>query len=185
VRCRLSCIVALFVAVAWLAPAAAGEAGERLDGLMAELRATADPEHARGLQERIWGIWLDAGDAEINRLMAEGVGALRSGAWDAAVARFTTIIERRPEFAEGWNKRATVYYVMGEYERSAVDIAETLAREPRHFGALAGLGLVNMALERWRAAKRAFEHALAINPHLADVRENLKLVERQLGGAPI
>lgn len=184
-RRRLPWIVALLIALAWLGPASASDAATRLDGLFAELQATDDHGRALHLQERIWSLWLESGDEEIDRVMAEGIGALRTGAWEAAVERFTTIIERRPDYAEGWNKRATVYYMMGEFERSAADIAQTLAREPRHFGALAGLGLVNMALERWRAAKAAFERALAVNPHLADVRENLKVVERHIEGAPI
>ena len=103
-------------------------------------------------------------------------------AFEAALTSFNTVIEMRPDFAEGWNKRATLYYLVGEFERSIADVERTLALEPRHFGALSGLGLINMALERPVEALAAFEAALAVHPHMPNAKRMIKqlraIVER-------
>ncbi len=96
-----------------------------------------------------------------------------------ALARFNEVIEKDPEFAEGWNRRATLYFLMGDYEASIADIQSTLALEPRHFGALSGLGLVNIQLERFGAAIEAFEEALKVNPHMPGAKQNIKLLRRR------
>ena len=93
-------------------------------------------------------------------------------------------LAEQPEFAEAWNKRATVLYLMGDYQRSVADVEQTLALEPRHFGALAGLGLINLALDREVAALRAFEAALNIHPQQPGLRAKIKELRTRLGGKP-
>ena len=93
-----------------------------------------------------------------------------------ALMIFNELVEEVPDFAEGWNKRATLYYLFGDYAASARDIEKTLELEPRHFGALSGLGLVHMAQNQYAKAKSAFEAALLIHPHSSGVRQNIKLI---------
>jgi len=96
------------------------------------------------------------------------------------LARFSRLIERDPTFAEAWNRRATLYYLMGNFDASVRDIQETLAREPRHFGALSGLGLINSALERWDSAVKAYEEALRVNPFLPGAKKNVEDLRKKL-----
>jgi tetratricopeptide (TPR) repeat protein len=96
-----------------------------------------------------------------------------------ALELFDAITLGRPDFAEGWNKRATVLYMLGAHERSAEDVAKVLALEPRHFGALSGLGLINMELERPDAAIEAFERALKVHPHLPGVKQRVEMLRKK------
>ncbi len=100
--------------------------------------------------------------------------------FDAAIEAFSEVIDRHPEFAEGWNKRATVYFMMGNYTQSAKDIKQTLILEPRHFGALSGLGLIYGRLERPKAAIAAFKEALEVNPWLPGPKQNIRALEQHL-----
>ncbi|MDZ7705600.1 MAG: tetratricopeptide repeat protein [Trueperaceae bacterium] len=143
----------------------------RLDRLFAELRELDKRRDARAreLQAHIWHIWYEHEDAAVNARMQSGLAALSQGRYADAVEAFTQAIERDPEFAEAWNRRATTYYLMERYEDSLADIERVLAREPRHFAALAGRGLLPARTGRPRAALEAFERALEINPHLDGV----------------
>ncbi len=162
-------------------PAArADQKDPQLDGLFARLRVTSSPIEARSVESSIWGIWMLSDRQEVNRLMAEGVEAMQASDFPTALADFTRIIEIAPDFAEGWNKRATVLYMVGDYAGSAADVDRTLALEPRHFGALSGLGLINSALEQEEAAIDAWEKALAINPNMPGVRFNIEATRQRL-----
>ena len=152
----------------------------RLDSLFDSLAQARTAAAARPIEERIWAIWSDAGDPEINALMRRGAIALRQDALDQARDAYDAVIARMPDFAEGWNKRATVNYLLGDFDASISDVERTLALEPRHFGALSGLGLIAMALGQDEQALEAFEAALDIHPnlpgadtHIADLRERL------------
>ncbi|MBI3451320.1 MAG: tetratricopeptide repeat protein [Rhodospirillales bacterium] len=165
--------------------AAAGQASQtdaRLDGLFAQLRAAADAPEAARIEGAIWRLWTEAGDPATDSLMTLGIAAMASGDLRGALAVFDAVTRQSPEFAEGWNKRATVLYLLGAYDASAADVEKTLALEPRHFGALSGLGLINLARERKDEALKAFEAALAINPHMPGVRQNVDTLRRR-GGA--
>jgi tetratricopeptide (TPR) repeat protein len=109
---------------------------------------------------------------------------MAEGRYPVALDRFDRLVEQVPDFAEGWNKRATVYYLMGNYPASVLDIRRTLELEPRHFGALSGLGLIYDALDDPAAALRSFEAAVAIDPHLETAQERIKELRRQVGGRP-
>ena len=102
--------------------------------------------------------------------MQIGIRALNYSTYRKALQSFDRVIEIAPEFAEGWNKRATLYYHIKEYRRSIDDIKKTLRLEPRHFGAWSGLGLVSIAQENYSGALAAFKKALSINPHIPNIR---------------
>jgi tetratricopeptide (TPR) repeat protein len=118
----------------------------------------------------LWSMWLRSGDAQADAWMSEGNALLSAGDLDAAIAAFTRIVERLPEFAEGYNKRATALYLRGDYEGSLVDIAATLKRTPSHFGALSGAGLCLVKLDRPADALFYFDRALAVNPNMDGVK---------------
>ena len=119
-------------------------------------------------------------DAEIDRLFAIGVEQMTERRGETAVETFTTIIDRRPEFAEGWNKRATVLYLMGEYDRSLADCAEVMKRNPPHFGALSGYGMIYLKLGDPGRALGYFERALAVNPNLTQVEQTVEMLRSLL-----
>jgi len=169
------------------APAGMAEPGKAstLDQLFAVLHRTIDPEEANRVTSLIWVVWNHAEDPETDRLLTEGTTALKKLDFETALARFNAVITRDPEFAEGWNKRATLYYVMGEYRKSIADIDQVLEREPRHFGALAGLGMNYEALGYDRRALNAWRRALKANPYLPDARARIKALETSLSNRPI
>jgi tetratricopeptide (TPR) repeat protein len=156
----------------------------RLDGLFERLQTTSNPAEARAVEQRIWRVWLEADDAGLNRLMQQGILAMQDRRYATALHAFDRMVEQAPEFAEGWNKRATVHFLMGDWQASVRDIQQTLALEPRHFGALFGLGLIYDALEQPEAALRSFEATLALNPHSESTRQRIKELREQVRGSP-
>jgi tetratricopeptide (TPR) repeat protein len=172
-------IVALLLALGGAA-ARADQTDPRLDGLFKQLKQTNDADEARGLESQIWAIWGRSDNDDVNQLMEIGSLAMAGQKYDVALKAFDRIIELAPKFAEGWNKRATLYYLMDNYPASLADIARTLELEPRHFGALSGLGLVNVALEHDEAALAAFERALAVDPHLDSATKNAEALREKI-----
>ena len=121
----------------------------------------------------LWDMWHASGSPEIDKLLQRGIEAMERGDLLAAEARFTDIIRRAPDFAEGWNKRATVRYLGGNPAAAVADCEETLARKPHHFGALSGQGLCHMALGEHGKAADLFRRTLEVYPHLEAARRNL------------
>ena len=167
-------LVKLFAAVLFLSsvvvsgPVLADQNDPRLESLFQKLKISRSPASAQALERLIWEIWLESEKNSINILMRQGVRSMQSGDFASAYDRFSTIVELEPEFAEGWNKRATVLYLLGDLDASIEDVKRTLALEPRHFGALSGLGLINDALQDEEAALEAYEAALEVHPHLGN-----------------
>ena len=142
-----------------------------------------DPELAATAEAMLWSSWCRSGNSETDRLFRAGVEAMQNRRLEEAEEYFCRVIESQPEFAEGWNKRATVRYMRQNYSGSIADCQETLARNPHHFGAASGQGLCHMALGEPREAAVCFRRALEIHPHLDAVRHNLALAEAEGGGS--
>jgi len=126
------------------------------------------------LSNAIWKIWSRSGSPTADLLLKQAERAMRAGDQRVAISILSTIIDQYPDFAEAWNKRATVYFVTFDYDRSIADIKEVLKREPRHFGALSGLGLIYRRQGKDKKALAAFRRALAIHPFLGDARLAVK-----------
>ncbi len=132
------------------------------------------------LKAEIWEIWAKSGDASLDQVFQVGSHAMAVGDTNTALKIFDAIVQKAPNFAEGWNKRATIHYMMGNYEASLADIDRTLELEPHHFGALAGLGLVNIGLDRDEAALDAFERVLKVDPQSQSARQNIEIVKQRI-----
>jgi len=156
-----------------------GEVGAMSDVplLLRELR---DPdEDARAEAEQaIWLIWSRSGDPEVDQLYQKGVEQMTAGALRDGIDTFTQVIERKPDFAEGWNKRATLYFLVGDWRKSLADCDEVMKRNPYHFGALAGYSQIYARLEYYDRALEYARRALAINPNLEGMKRNIEQLER-------
>ena len=141
-----------------------------------------DEEVRAATEAALWKVWSRSGDARIDGLYQKGVEQMNGGEAGAAVATFTEIIRLKPDFAEGWNKRATVLFFMGRYQESLADCDEVMKRNPRHFGALAGYGQIHSRLENYDKALAYFERALAINPNMEGVAVNVVALRKLLAG---
>jgi tetratricopeptide (TPR) repeat protein len=130
--------------------------------------------------DAMWRIWGRSGDAEIDELYLRGSGELKDGDLRDALATFDQIILRKPDFAEGWNKRATIRFLLGDYENSLLDCDEVFKRNPYHFGALAGAGQIHILLGHPEQALDFFRRALAVNPNLEGPAQMKEMIERHL-----
>jgi tetratricopeptide (TPR) repeat protein len=140
----------------------------------------ADVGTRENAEHAMWQIWERSGDPQIDRLYRTGVEQMNGGELRKAIATFTRIIELKPDFAEGWNKRATLYFLAGEYHKSLADCAQVIKRNPYHFGALAGYGQIYLRLEDYARALDYFRRALEVNPNMDSVKLNILLLEQLL-----
>ena len=124
----------------------------------------------------LWNIWSRSGDDEIDALYKQGIRQLQSANLDDALTTFNEIVRRKPDFAEGWNKRATILFLAGEHRKSLKDCDEAVKRNPLHFGALSGMAQIHLILGHPEHALMAYERAVRINPNLPDAEENLKVL---------
>ena len=152
-----------------------------LDGLFEEL-LDADPQAASRIEREIWNEWSKSGSPAMDLLLQRGRDAMEAGDIAAAIEHFTALTDHAPDFAEGWNARATAYFAAGELGPSVNDIARTLTLNPRHFGALSGLGMIFEQLEQPEKALEAYRAALAIHPHLQGVIESVERLEADTAG---
>jgi tetratricopeptide (TPR) repeat protein len=151
-----------------------------LDDLFARLRLATAPAEIETLQNGIWQWWLTTNDFALDKELEAGMRAVQAADYTLAIRQFTRIIQLRPDFAEAWNKRATAYYLRGEYRASLADIAETLRREPRHFGALEGQAGILRQLGEYQRALRVLDRLAAICPHLPGLHEQRLSLREQL-----
>jgi tetratricopeptide (TPR) repeat protein len=152
-------------AAAWMS-----EVG-RMDDVPTLVKTLRDPDPVvRALTEHaLWQVWSRSGDPEVDALFKQGVAEMTQRDGPAAITTFSRIIEKRPDFAEGWNKRATVYFLMGDYEKSLADCDEVVKRNPSHFGVLSGYGQIYLQLNQPEKALSYFERALTVNPNMEQV----------------
>lgn len=187
-RRAVSAMVMLVLAASWPGPAAhADQRDPALDRLFDELQRTASLPEAQTIVAEIWLRWTafadEAGrDNRARSLMAAGMQMMGDGRLEAAERVFTEIVGTHPEHAEAWNKRATVRFMRGNDTGSRSDIARVIALEPRHFGALSGLGMINMRRGDLAGALQAFEAALRVNPHMPQAEDMVASLRQRLGG---
>ena len=163
-------------AVVWVA-----NHGTMADQPLLLKRLRDESPFVRGFAEQgLWLLWGRSGERDIDLLMARGVDQMQAGRHTEAVTTFSEVIRRRPDFAEGWNKRATVHYLAGDFRRSLADCEEVVKRNPFHFGALSGYGQIYYALEQYERALEYWRKALEVNPNMTGVEMNIRGTEEQL-----
>ena len=165
----------------WPSSTPADQNDPELDRLFSALLETDDLAQGSRITEEIWQRWRQVDDLAIKDLLTSGISAMSAGDLELALDSFDQVIEKAPEFAEGWNKRATVYYLMGEYSHSIQDIRQTLLLEPRHFGAMAGFAWILLHQRDFEMAEHVMRRALSVNPFLVDVRRQLRALMDRSG----
>jgi tetratricopeptide (TPR) repeat protein len=156
-----------------------------LDFLFGALKAAPDPASAKHVEGRIWALWTQTSSDTTMLLMSRAKTAIEKKQPDIALKLLDKVVKLRPDYVEGWNRRATIYYLQNDYSKSMSDIREVLVREPRHFGALAGLGMIMQELGDDKRALDAFRKALEINPHLEKLPDMVKSLTEKVEGRPI
>ena len=158
---------------------------KNLDFLFGALKAAPDDVSAKHVEARIWAIWLQTPSDTAALLMMRAKAAVDLQKVDVAIKLLDAVIKLRPDYIEAWNRRATLYYLQNDYGRSLADIQQVLVREPRHFGALAGLGMIMQDIGDDKRALDAYRKALAINPHLDKIPEQVKALTEKVEGRDI
>lgn len=161
--------------------ATADQRDPKLPGLFEQLQNASSASSAEKIESEIWMTWLATDDDKSDVLLRNIVNAMGSGDMDEALMASDALVEQNPEFAEAWNKRATVYYLMGDVNSSVEDIHRTLQLEPRHFGAISGLGLIFLKQGNLSAALEAFEAVLKISPQSINAQRSIEQVRKQIG----
>jgi tetratricopeptide (TPR) repeat protein len=157
----------------------------QLDDLFQRLGSTTSDEEAHQIETAILEVWDESGQPDVDALMTQGSDMMRRGNLYGALIIFDRVVERAPGFAEGYNHRALVHALRNEYPEALADIQHVLAIEPRHFGALVGLGQILLLYDLDEQALHAFQAALSVNPHLAAVRNRVERLQDKLAGTPI
>src|SRR2546429_1820622 len=156
-----------------------------LDFLFGALKAAPDEASAKHVEARIWALWMQTPSDTAALLMSRAKTAMDAQKVDIALKLLDSVIKLRPDYVEAWNRRATLYYLKSDYAHSLQDIQQVLVREPRHFGALAGLGMIMQDIGEEKRALDAFRKALAVNPHLEKVPELVKTLSEKVEGRDI
>jgi tetratricopeptide (TPR) repeat protein len=156
-----------------------------LDFLFGALKVAPDEASARHVEARIWALWMQTPSDTAALLMMRAKAAMDAQQMDVAMKLLDAVIKLRPDYVEGWNRRATLYYLQNDYAHSLEDIEQVLVREPRHFGALAGLGMIMQDLGDEKRALDAFRKALAVDPYLEKVPELVKTLSEKVEGRDI
>ena len=158
---------------------------EPLDQLFEKLAKAESAETAVVLEARIWEEWLKSGSPSVDLIMTRGLNAIQEEDFDTALEFFTAASEIKPDFAEAWNKRATVNYLKGDYDKALIAIGRALKIEPRHFAALTGLGRILESYGEKAKALEAYRRALALDPHLEGVQESIDRLKVEVEGRGI
>jgi tetratricopeptide (TPR) repeat protein len=155
-----------------------------LDTLFAKLQTATDPMAIQSLEAAIWEQWVMVPEPRQRQLMMRGITEMQQSELRSAVETFTRLIEMAPELSEAWNKRATAQWLLGNFPASLADICETLKREPRHFGAYSGLGMIRAEMGEYPRAVAAFEMARKYNPHITGLDEEIDRLKAMGGEEP-
>jgi tetratricopeptide (TPR) repeat protein len=168
-----------------LPPPGHGGATYSLDTLFGALKVAPDEASAKAIEDRIWAAWIVSGSDTCDLLMSRVKEATDAKDYDLAIKLLDAIITIKPDYVEAWNRRATVFYLKQDYGHALADIREVLVREPRHFGALAGLGMILQDMGDDKHALEAFRRALAIDPHLENLSDVVKTLTEKVEGRDI
>jgi tetratricopeptide (TPR) repeat protein len=173
----------------WIKPPSTPPKSQRgtqnLDLLFEALKVAPDESSSKAIEERIWAIWVTSGSDTANLLMTRVKTAIDAEDLDLAIKLLDAIVEIKPNYVEAWNRRATVYYLKKDYGRALSDISRTLALEPRHFAAFAGLGMIMQDIGDDKHALDAFRRALAINPRIQHIPDLVKTLTEKVEGRDI
>ena len=162
-----------------------GDHARNLEFLLGALKVAPDETSAKAIEDRIWALWQASGSDTVDLLMTRVKQASDAGNYDLALRLLDAIIEIRPQFVEAWNRRATIFFLKKDYSDSLSDIEHVLTKEPRHFGALAGLGTILEEVGDDKHALEAYRKALAVHPHLKGVAEHVKALTDKVEGRDI
>ena len=162
-----------------------GDRVRNLDFLFGALKAAPDDASAKHIEDRIWALWLASGSDTCNLLMTRVKTAVDAENYDLAIRLLDAIIELRPKYVEAWNRRATVFFLKKDYGSAIADLRQVLTREPRHFGALSGLGTMLQDIGDEKDALTAYRRALAVHPHLNGIAEKVKVLVEKVEGRDI
>jgi len=152
---------------------------ETLDRLFASLHRASDEQAAKATEEKIWELWSRSDSPTAEVLLGQAVVAMNAAENAASLEILDRIIAAYPSYAEAWNKRATLQFMLGNYDASLRDIDKVLDLEPRHFGALAGRGMIYQRQEKWGRALDAFREALKMNPNMTGVKNAIQELEKR------
>ena len=165
-------------AVAWIA-----NRGTMADAPLLHERLRDESAFVRSFAEQgLWLLWSRSGDTGIDMMMADAAEHMQASRYREAISILSEVVKRKPEFAEGWNRRATVYFLAGDLNKSIADCDEVLKRNPGHFGALSGLGQIYLQMQQEEKALEWFRRALEVNPNMLSVEMNVKMLEERLKG---
>ena len=159
--------------------------GRNIEFLFEALKIAPDDESAKAVENRIWALWMVSGSDTVDLLMLRVKAASDAKDFNLAIRLLSSVIELRPSYTEAWNRRATIYFLKKDYSNSLADIREVLAREPRHFGALTGLGVILEEVGDEKHALQAFRKAQEIYPRLGGVSDQIKNLKEKVEGRDI
>ena len=177
--------VVVLLAICMPGPVLGDQTDSRLDALFATLQSSEDEAVLQETEAAIWEIWYDSGEQAVDEKMEQAAELMLSGNLPAAERIYSEVIEMLPEFSEGWNRRATVRFYQSDFAGSLDDIEETLRLEPRHFGAIWGLGMIFGQQGDYERAILAFERLLEIKPNAADARPRIEMLKQQMAGEAV
>jgi tetratricopeptide (TPR) repeat protein len=162
-----------------------GDRTRNLDFLFGALKAAPDDDSAKQVENRIWALWLSSGSDTANILMGRAKTAIDANDLDLGLQLLNALIKLKPDYVEAWNRRATLHYMRKEYGESMEDIRQVLIREPRHFGAMSGLGMILNEFGDEKHALAVFRRALEINPHMSKIDDMIKSLTEKVEGRDI
>jgi tetratricopeptide (TPR) repeat protein len=165
--------------------AARGDRSKNLDFLFEALKAAPDADSAKLVEGRIWALWLASGSDTADLMMSRVKTAMDNKDNALAIKLLDAVVAIRPNYVEAWNRRATLHFANKDYGKSLADIQQVLGREPRHFGALSGLGVIMQEFGEDKLALEAFRRALAVNPHLQKIPDFVKALTEKVEGRDI
>jgi tetratricopeptide (TPR) repeat protein len=161
-------------------PVQSDQFDSRLPNLFEKLYFSDEPQEISSITNEIWDIWHETNDIKIEADFYRGMESMRNNDLLMSIVFFTKVIKKKPNFAEGWNKRATAYFMIGEFDKSMLDILQTLKLEPRHFGALDGMGLIFMHLQQYNEAIKIYDQMLKIFPNNQSIIDKKILMNKYL-----